>query len=130
MHPHHLILVASRATAASSEPEQLRRSLDVLDRLRRGWRPSQTILAGAQHVERWVVEREKNAMVYQFVGFVSQAPTRTSTVIGSVVALDPDAGWALLFGNRWITLGAPSPELAPFDPANIVQCAESWLLRQ
>jgi hypothetical protein len=65
--------------------------------------------------------------VYQFVGSTRQ-PGQTSLIIGALLAVDPQAGWVLLFGDRWIRL-AGMPE-KPLDPDHVSRCARSWLTDQ
>jgi hypothetical protein len=124
------LIAVETPPAANSNVAELRRSLDTLERLRGGWRPTKGLLAGARHAERWVVTRHADATIYQFIGFASQRPGRTSMVIATVLAIDAEARWALLACDRWISLGDPLPEPPPFDPADVTKCAKAWLLRQ
>lgn len=124
--PTHLTLVKPEPLGP---PEDAFRNptLDLLHRIRNGWRPDQACLAGARHAARWTVNYRPNAMAYQFIGWPPQALATTSLIIASAVALDPDERWALLFGERWVTLGTRAPETAAFDPNDIVVRAEAWL---
>lgn len=106
----------------------LRHSLDTLERLRGGWRPSKRLLSRGHKIDRWKIDREGEATVYQFVGISSGLPDRTSIIIATALAIDPAARWALLFADRWIVLGEPFPEAPPVDPADVARCAEAWLL--
>jgi hypothetical protein len=126
--PSHLALVDAQAAPNCDTAD--RRSLDLLERLRRGWRPDENLLADAGHAERWTVIRHEAAPIYQFAGFVSQLPARTSLIIATVLAIDPKDGWALLFGGRWMTLGKALPEMRPFDPIDVARYAAAWLRRQ
>ncbi len=122
----HLTLVKPPADE-SVEAAQTRCSLDTLRRLRGGWRPGEYSLADARRADQWSVTRRGNAGVYQFIG-AAQSPGCRSFTIATVLALDPTEGWALLFGGWWIRLGEPSPEMPPFDVADVQSCAEHWLL--
>jgi hypothetical protein len=126
--PNHLTLVTSQPQ--NSGDERLRRTLDLIGRLGGGWQPDQACLAGARHAERWTVNHQPDAMAYQFIGWPQQAHAKTSLIIASVVAIDPAERWALLFGDRWVTLGTRAPETEPFDPNDIVVRAEAWLRSQ
>jgi hypothetical protein len=108
----------------------LRDALDTLQRLRGGWRPDECLLADARYAQRWAVTRHDDGAAYQFVGFTSQLPVWTFTVIATVLAIDPSARWALLFGGGWIVIGDPLPTLSPFDPADVAKRGETWLLSQ
>lgn len=108
----------------------LRGSLESLRRLQQGWRPGESFLAKGQRVERWMVVCDDPAIVYQFVGFTPQPQCRSSVVIATALAIDPEARWALLFPNRWITIGEALPMAAPFDPAEVIRRAEAWLLSE
>ena len=122
----HLILV-KRPAAASIEPPDVRIALKTLRRLRGGWRPPEWLLADARQAERWSVTRQTDAAAYQFIGSASR-PASSSLTIATVLALDPAGRWALLFSDRWIRLGEPSPEMPPFDAAEVAERAEQWLL--
>lgn len=122
----HLTL-AKPPVAAIIKPPEVRTALKTLRRLRGGWRPPEWLLAHAREAERWSITRQTGAAVYQFVGAAFQ-PISNSLTIASLLALDPAERWALLFGDRWIRLGEPSPEMPPADAAEIMARAEQWLL--
>jgi hypothetical protein len=124
----HLTLV-NPAPSADSADESTRRTLVLIERIVRGWQPDAACLAGARHTERWTVNRESNATTYQFIGWPSQSPSPASIIIASVIALDETEGWALLFGERWVTLGTRASETEPFEPNDIIKRAEAWLRR-
>jgi hypothetical protein len=44
-----------------------------------------------------------------------------------VLAIDPQAGWALLTNDRWMTLGRQLPETVAFDPTEVAHGAAAWL---
>ena len=123
--PLQLISMAAR-TDPSPGVADLRRSLATLGRLRAGWQPDERLLADATRAERWTVRRHDDAMVCQFVGHVSQRSGGTSLIIATVLAIDSDAGWALLAGNRWLRLGEPLSAGSP-PPHDVARHAESWL---
>lgn len=123
----HVALVPSADTPAVGESD-LNLALETLGRLRDGWRPDQQCLASAQRSERWSVTCQSGALAYQFVGVVTQPPAATSWTIATMLAVDPEAGWALVFSDRWIRLGEPSPEMPPFDPMEVAERAERWIL--
>ncbi len=102
-------------------------SLDTLERLRGGWRPSKRLLSGGRNAGRWKIDRQEGATAYQFVGISSDLPGQTSIIIATVLAFDPAARWALLFADRWILLGEPVPMTPPTDPADVAHCADTWL---
>ena len=106
----------------------LRRSLGILARLAGGWQPDERLLAGAGYAQRWSATRCADAAVHQFVGSTTQLG-QTSLIIGTLLAVDPQAGWALLFGDRWIRLGDGVPEMQ-LDPDHVSRCAQSWLTDQ
>lgn len=106
------------------------RSFEALVRLREGWRPDTNLLAKARHAEQWVVIRRDERVGYQFIGFPPSSPSRTSMFIATVLAIDPAAGWALLAGGEWIKIGEQLPAQSPLEPADLVRCAEAWLLDQ
>lgn len=112
----------------------IRRSRQLLARLREGWRPDEATLANARHAERWTVRREADSIVYQFVGhragYGSKPFDHSSLIIGSALAIAPRDGWALLASNAWVTLGTTLPQTAPFDPADVTSRAEVWLQTQ
>ena len=108
----------------------LRRSLATLGRLRAGWQPDQGLLADARRAEHWTVSRHDDAMVYQFVGYVLRHPERTSLIIATVLAIDPDRGWTLLAGNRWLRIGAALPTQSLPSSSDVARRAESWLLHE
>jgi hypothetical protein len=112
----------------SVEAAQTRCSLDTLRRLRGGWRPGEHLLAEARRAEHWSVTRRGGAGVYQFIGAGVQSPAFRSFTVATVLALDPEEGWGLLFGGWWVRLGEPVPEMPPFDAADVQSCAEDWLL--
>jgi hypothetical protein len=116
--------------AARGSLTDLRRSLATLGRLRAGWQPDQGLLADACRAERWTVSRQDDAAVYQFVGYALQDGARTSLIIATVLAIDIEAGWALLAGNRWLQLGEPLPTRSPPSSSDIARCAETWLLQE
>src|ERR1044072_9193658 len=78
---------------------QTRCSLDTLRRLRGGWRPGVHLLAEARRAEHWSVTRRGGAGVYQFIGAGVQSPAFRSFTVATVLALDPEEGWGLLFGG-------------------------------
>jgi hypothetical protein len=106
----------------------LRHSLDTLERLRGGWRPSKRLLSRGRNADHWKINREEGAMPYQLVAISSEPPVRTSIIIiATVLAFDPAAHWGLLFADRWIVLGEPFAMAPPIDPADVTRCAETWL---
>lgn len=105
-------------------------SLGILQRLRGGWRPNECLLLDARYAERWVVTRHDGEAAYQFIGFARQLPLQTSVVIATVLAIDPVARWALLFGGGWIVIGDPLSTLSTFDPGDVATRGEIWLLSQ
>ncbi len=116
-----------------------RESLRTLARLREGWRPDHVILAAARRAEHWTINALAAPPLYQFVGHCDGPSGLSSVVIGTLLAIDPQRaaredgsqeGWALLAGNRWVTLGHASPHLPAFDPDAIRQSAEDWLRAQ
>ncbi len=117
------------ARAEESALAELRHSLATLGRLRAGWQPDKHLLADVRCAERWTVARHDDAMVYQFVGHVAQHPEPTSMTIATVLAIDPDAGWALLTGNRWLRI-AKTPTAPALDRTDVARCAEAWLLQE
>jgi hypothetical protein len=112
-------------SAPDAGTDALHRSLLTLERLRTGWRPDGGVLTAARRLERWSAVR-RDGMAYQFIGFAA-SPAITSTIIATVLAIDPSARWALLFADRWVVLGAPSPAQLPLDSSDIMQRAEAWL---
>lgn len=109
---------------------EIRRALQTLERLRDGWRPSRDVLAAARHVERWTVTRPVEAAVYQFIGHWIAPADHSSLVIGTLLAIAPPEGWALLASSAWVTLGPPLPEAGSFDPADVTRRAGNWLRAQ
>ena len=97
------------------EADNVGRSLRMLERLRAGWRPGRALLATARRAERWTASRQADAMIYQFVGYCA-GELSSSLVIGTLLAIEPQEGWAFLCDTTWITLGAGLPTLAPLDP--------------
>jgi hypothetical protein len=122
----HLTLVKP-APSADGADDSTRRMLVLIERIVLGWQPDAVCLAGARHTERWTVNHQPNAAPYQFIGWPQEPPATTSLIIASVVALDPEERWALLFGERWVTLGTRADETEPFDPNDIIVRAEAWL---
>lgn len=122
----HLTLVKPPSDE-SVEAAQTRSSLDTLSRLRGGWRPDARLLTDARWAEQWSVTRRGDAGVYQFIGVAQSADCRSFT-IATVLAVDPEQGWALLFGGWWVRLGEPLPEMPAFEAADVQSCAEDWLL--
>ncbi len=104
-----------------------RESLHTLERLRGGWRPDHATLAAARRAERWTINHPADAPVYQFVGHHAQPSGQTSLVVGSLLAIEPLEGWALLSGSSWVTLGQPSPEQLTVDSRAVRHRAEAWL---
>jgi hypothetical protein len=88
------------------------------------------MLADARYAERWRVIRRDDTTGYQFIGFPPRSPERSSMFIATVLAIDPAAGWALLAGGEWIKIGARLPTQSSLEPADLVRCAEAWLLDQ
>jgi hypothetical protein len=125
----HLTLVKP-APSADGADDSTRRTLDLIERIGSGWRPDVACLAGARRAERWTVNHQPNAAPYQFIGWPQEPPAPTSLIIASVVALDQEERWALLFGERWVTLGMRADETEPFEPGDIIARAEAWLRRQ
>jgi hypothetical protein len=107
----------------------LRHSLATLGRLQAGWQPDESLFADARCAECWAVTRHDEAMVYQFVGHVAH-PGRTSLIIATVLAIDPDAGWALLAGNRWLRIAKALPTTSPPDRSEVARCSQAWLLQE
>jgi len=132
----YLTLVQPGAAETIDTP--VRNCLEILRRLRGGWRPSRRLLADARRAARWSVARSAEAAAYQFIGSTSQLligstsqlPAGNSLMIATVLALDRKEGWALLFSDRWVTLGDPLPQMRPFDPADVERCAAAWLRGQ
>lgn len=104
-----------------------RESLHTLERLRSGWRPDRTTLATARRAERWTVSRPADAAVFQFVGWCCGEPGHTSFVVGTLLAIDPQASWALLAGNIWVALGEPASDQMALDSRAVRHRAEAWL---
>jgi hypothetical protein len=127
--PRHLISTDAQRTEESGLAD-LRRSLATLGRLRAGWRPDERLLADVRCAERWTVTRHDDAKVYQFVGHVAQHPEPTSMTIATVLAIDPDAGWTLLAGDRWLRIGDALPTQPLPSSSDVAECAESWLLQE
>ncbi len=103
-----------------------RRSLRILQRMREGWCPDERLLADARRMRSWSIARGGDK-TYQFAGVAADASGITSTVVATLLAIDPAAAWALLFPARWVRLGAPSSTQAPVDPFDVVRRAEAWL---
>jgi hypothetical protein len=118
------IVVAPDAVTPSDDCS--RHALRILERLRGGWRPDSCRLADARRMQRWCVVR-RNDTACQFIGFAADSRGITSTIVATLLAIDPAAGWALLFPDRWIRLGAPSSAQPPVDPSDIMRRAEAWL---
>ncbi len=125
----HLTLVKT-ALSADSADDSTRRMLELISSIRRGWRPDTARLAGARHAQRWTVNHQPHVAPFQFIGWPQQTLASTSQIIASVIALDEAEGWALLFGERWVTLGTRASETEPFEPGDIITRAEAWLRRQ
>ena len=123
----HLALVKPPADE-SVEAAEYPPLADTLRRLRGGWRPGGHLLADARRVEQWSVTRQARR------GRVSvhrrRAPSTacSSFTIATVLALDPEEGWALLFGGRWVRLGEPLSQMPPLEATDVQSCAEDWLL--
>lgn len=114
--------------APSPESDCACHCLAVLGRLQSEWRPGAAALKGASHLERWSIDRCDEATVYQFIGYAApQSAEASCFVIGTVLAIDPAAGWAFLASGRWVTLGNPAPDLRPFDPQDVTRRADAWL---
>ena len=122
----HLTLVRSRVVVHPAL-ERPRCSLESFERLQGGWHPGKGLLANAQHAEQWTVRCQPDAHLYQFVGYVTQVADRTSIIIATVLAIDPQAGWVLLTNDRWMTLGRQLPETVAFDPSEVARGAGKWL---
>jgi hypothetical protein len=107
----------------------VREALHTLEQLRAGWRPDRDTLAAARHVERWIVNRDADAPVYQFLGQTGP-PGRSSLVVGTLLAIALNEGWAFLAGNSWVALGRASSDAPPVDPVEVRRRAEIWLRGQ
>jgi hypothetical protein len=114
---------------APSESQRLRRALHALERIGGGWRPGAGQLARARRLDRWTAQRPEGG-VYQLVGFAANAPNVASTTVATLLAIDPEGCWALLYDDTWAALGAPVPGEAPPDPSDVLVSARAWLLRQ
>jgi len=104
-----------------------RESLLTLERLRGSWRPDRAILAAARRAERWTINHPADAPVYQFVGHHSGPSGHSSLIVGSLLAIEPLEGWALLAGSNWVALGQPSPDQLTIDARAVRHRAEAWL---
>ena len=104
-----------------------RESLQMLEQLRSGWRPDRAILGAARNAERWTIHHPADAPVYQFVGHKSGPAGHSSLVVGSLLAIEPQEGWALLAGNSWVALGEASPDQLTIDSRAVRHRAEAWL---
>jgi hypothetical protein len=102
-------------------------SLRTLEQLRTGWRPDSGVLAAARQAERWMIHHPADAPVFQFVGYRAGPAEQSSLVIGTLLAIEPPEGWALLAGNSWVALGQPSPEQLTIDSRAVRHRAEAWL---
>lgn len=90
-------------------------TLDILTRLRSGWRPSHHELEDAPLMQQW---RIAIAGPYLLQGFIND-----DLNIGILFAFDPAAGWARLI-DRWVRLGAPALTDQPLpDNASVMRCA-------
>src|SRR5437868_10380774 len=74
--------VEVQAAEHASDAPALRGALLVVERLRGGWRPDESLLAGARRMERWAATRQ-NGAPYQFVGYAASTPNSTSTIIAT-----------------------------------------------
>jgi hypothetical protein len=126
---NHLTLVKP-APSADGADKSTRRTRELIERIVRGWRPDTACLASARHAGRWTVNHQQSAAPYQFIGWPQEPLASTSLIIASAIALDETEGWALLFGERWVTLGTRAGETEPFEPGDIIARAEAWLCRQ
>jgi hypothetical protein len=123
--PRSAGIVVSADTAAQSD-DLSRHALRILGRLRDGWRPNKSVLADARRMQGWSAVRRGDAAC-QFTGFAADASGITSTVVATLLAIDPANGWALLFPDRWVRLGSPSAAQPPVDPFDVMRRAEAWL---
>ncbi|WP_051949289.1 DUF6634 family protein [Methylosinus sp. PW1] len=90
--------------------ERIANALDVVERLRSGWRPGESALAEAVFIDDWLlVSDPAEDGTHSLYGVVSGHPriregrlTRTSIVLW----LDPEAGIARTV-SRWYRLGTP-----------------------
>lgn len=90
-------------------------TLDILTRLRSGWRPSHHELDDAPVMKRW---RIAVAGPYILQGFIGD-----DLNTGVLFAFDPAAGWARLI-DRWVRLGAPAlPDQPLPDNDTVMRCA-------
>lgn len=71
----------------------LRHSLDTLERLRGGWRPSKRLLSRARNADRWKIDREQGAMGYQFVGNGDSDAISRASAICNPEAVGASAAW-------------------------------------
>ncbi|MBV8836472.1 MAG: hypothetical protein JO000_08040 [Alphaproteobacteria bacterium] len=104
-----------------------RQSLHTLERLRGGWRPDRATLTAARRAERWTINRPADVPVFQFVGYCCGAPGHTSFIVGTLLAIDPHDGWALLAGDSWVALGEPAAAQMIVDARAVRHRAEAWL---
>jgi len=126
MYSHTILFQPTR----TSDAEQIRRSLQMLERLRDGWRPGHDILSSARHAERWTISRDADAIIYQFIGYRAWPGDHSALIIGTVLAIAPRDGWVLLASNAWLTLGPAIAETLSFDPIEVTRSAEVWLRAQ
>lgn len=122
-------IVLPAPAAPQSEEASLRRALHTLERIGGGWRPDESRLAEARQMERWTAARQEGG-AYQFIGFAANAPNIASTIVATLLAIDPAGRWALLFDDTWAVLGDPLPREPRPDPSDVLACARAWLLRQ
>jgi hypothetical protein len=95
-------------------------TLDILTRLRSGWRPSHHELDDAPVMERW---RIAVAGPYILQGFIGD-----NFNTGILFAFDPAAGWARLI-DRWVRLGAPAlPDRPLPENDSVMRCASLALI--
>lgn len=90
-------------------------TLDILTRLRDGWRPSHHELDDAPLMEQWRIAAAGPYILQGVIG--------GDLNTGILFAFDPVAGWARLI-DRWVRLGAPALSDQPLpDNATVMRCA-------
>jgi hypothetical protein len=102
---------------------------EVLRCLRGGSRPSMRVLEGSGFVEHWMIVA--NDDVCLLTGTVWRLPFSRNMLATPLLAIDPDAGWARVFGE-WLTIGAPRLDwvAAGIYPEGVADRAARWLERQ
>jgi hypothetical protein len=107
--------MAARAEVRQRPTDPTTHTLDLLTRLRSGWRPSHHELEDAPLMERW--------WIVVAGPYVLQGVIGGDLNTGILFAFDPVAGWARLI-DRWVRLGAPALTDQPLpDNDSVMRCA-------